>query len=484
MKDRLVVGFQQLASASAQMRRLAGSFDDAASSLHGITIDRGSGGNCRAPAAKCRLSGLGGVGALNAEDVSEAIRVYAAAIGAYADYARTLSARIAQIRTGFLDAEGEIALSVVSGYTPDMHEGVCDILGYTPDMSRWTDTMRERYYAFIRNSAISVVGGKTLIVHEDGLHILGNTHRLEYSAEDKSSFTQRKITERIQSGDAAVETEMEAKLRGKYSKKSDKLKIKQKEDKTVTYHDTRTGSEAKKSDYKDYSRTGTMLDLSAEIGQSVSAFSRDGSYENGGFSAKGKMDVLTASYNAGVSGGLYAYEIGEDGKKIRTFAPGVTAEVGASVSVFEAEGEMEYKFNDFVALSGKGDIAVATANADAKMEAGIIDGKLAASIRASAEADLVSAGGDVALDVAGIKGSVGGEVKVGIGAHADIGYSDGVLKFDVGAAVGLGLDIRADIDIGGFVDNAANVAKSAYDGVTSAIGEGFSALSKWYRLRL
>lgn len=49
---------------------------------------------------------------------------------------------------------------------------------------------------------------------------------------------------------------------------------------------------------------------------------------------------------------------------------------------------------------------------------------------------------------------VSGAVKVGIGAHAEVGYTDGKFKVDVGAALGVGVDIGFGY-ISGTVDAVA-----------------------------
>lgn len=49
-----------------------------------------------------------------------------------------------------------------------------------------------------------------------------------------------------------------------------------------------------------------------------------------------------------------------------------------------------------------------------------------------------------------VEGKVG--VNFGIGAHADLGYKDGVIKADVGLSVGLGVSAAVEIDIGGMVN--------------------------------
>lgn len=62
---------------------------------------------------------------------------------------------------------------------------------------------------------------------------------------------------------------------------------------------------------------------------------------------------------------------------------------------------------------------------------------------------------------------VKGSVKVGVGAHADIGMKDGVIKCEIGASLGVGFDVGFEVDVGGMVNTVADAAKSAWEGFKS-----------------
>jgi hypothetical protein len=51
------------------------------------------------------------------------------------------------------------------------------------------------------------------------------------------------------------------------------------------------------------------------------------------------------------------------------------------------------------------------------------------------------------------------------GAHAEAGYTDGKLKVDVGAAIGVGVSIGFEVDVSGTVDAVTGWAESAWDKV-------------------
>lgn len=60
---------------------------------------------------------------------------------------------------------------------------------------------------------------------------------------------------------------------------------------------------------------------------------------------------------------------------------------------------------------------------------------------------------------------VSGAVKVGVGAHAEDGVTDGKIKVDVGLAIGVGVDIGFEIDVSGTVDAVCDMASAAWDAV-------------------
>lgn len=183
--------------------------------------------------------------------------------------------------------------------------------------------------------------------------------------------------------------------------------------------------------------------------------------------AKGSahVGVLDSEAHAEYSAGLYAYD--KNGKKI--FSPAVKAEVGASTAILhvDAEGRVGLgKNKDMLGAYGKGDVKVAAAEgkASVSIKKGELHGKL------SAEADLVKATGSAGVTVLGTDIGVKGSVKVGVGAHIDVGFKDGKFKADIGAALGVGFDLGIEIDVKGTVDAVCGAAKSAWDGFTGFVG--------------
>ncbi|HHU71351.1 MAG TPA: hypothetical protein GXZ21_04855 [Clostridiales bacterium] len=200
----------------------------------------------------------------------------------------------------------------------------------------------------------------------------------------------------------------------------------------------------------------------------------EGKYTNSSVNAK----VLNAEIEGSLSGGLYAMD--KDGKTY--LSPGVSAKAKASVSAFE--GELEGQIgSDMLGVYGKGDVKVLAAEATAGVGLGIVNGKLEATANLGAEAVLFEAEAEVGANILGGEVGVSGSVKFGVGATADFGYSDGKIKCELGASLGLGVEIGFEADIGGMVDTVTDVAGKAVNAVQKGAEATFDYISKgWSNL--
>ena len=75
-----------------------------------------------------------------------------------------------------------------------------------------------------------------------------------------------------------------------------------------------------------FSHEKDLINLKAE---------KKGKYSSGSAGVK----VCKAEVSGSVSGGMYVYELNENGEKVKKFRPGVNAEISTSVSLFEANAE-------------------------------------------------------------------------------------------------------------------------------------------------
>lgn len=233
------------------------------------------------------------------------------------------------------------------------------------------------------------------------------------------------------------------------------------EEKKESYFD-KEGNEIKDCDTKFYDREVELFEIKGEEKISASLWAGEASVWNNG---KVSAEVGTAEAHASISGGLYV--IGDNGE--RHFSPGVAAEMGVSVTAASAEWEQQWLGDENFGLNTE--VNATVGKAEAKMEgcAQVFDenGKLALQVGASASAEAIAAEieGKAAVNVLGGEVGVKGGVNIGVGAHADVGYRDGVFKFDVGASLGIGVSVDLEVDVGGIVNTVVDKASSIWNNV-------------------
>lgn len=95
-------------------------------------------------------------------------------------------------------------------------------------------------------------------------------------------------------------------------------------------------------------------------------------------------------------------------------------------------------------------------------------GKLDVQLGAGASDELIGGEieGSVGVNILGGEVGASGSLNYGIGAHADVGYLDGVLKCDIGASLGVGASLGFEVDVGGMVDTVTDAASAAWDGIS------------------
>ncbi|MGN0026795.1 MAG: hypothetical protein ACI33I_07330 [Clostridium sp.] len=196
----------------------------------------------------------------------------------------------------------------------------------------------------------------------------------------------------------------------------------------------------------------------------------------------GNLGVVVgqAEAHASISGGLHTVDA--DGEK--KFSPGVTAEIGTSITALEVNYNDQVG-NDMLGIYGDltGTVGRVGANANVGIQTYDEDGDLNFQVGASAKAEAILAEARLRGGINVLGGEVGlsGSVNFGIGAHADVGYKDGVFKFDIGASVGVGVQLGAEIDIGGMVATICDVPESAWDEIKDGWNEITSGYTVFFR---
>lgn len=284
----------------------------------------------------------------------------------------------------------------------------------------------------------------------------------------------------IYAGKVSIEGEVSGstnvKIKDVYKKKQDQIF----NDSTVYDPETGTFIKCGKDDYKALKEKAKLAGVEVGVGVEASilegTLSGESEYASGSVSAK----VGTAHADASIGVGLYVYD--DSGNKL--IAPTVKAEVGVGVSALNVSANGTLGTDD-IGVYGKGSADVLEAEAEASAKFTVFDEKgkldIQAGISASAEANLVEASGSAGVTVLGADVGVSGSVKVGIGAHADIGYVDGHLKVDVGAALGVGVSVGFDIDVGGLVDGVATKVSESWSDISSAASNAWNGFKSWFK---
>lgn len=220
-----------------------------------------------------------------------------------------------------------------------------------------------------------------------------------------------------------------------------------------------------------------LLTVKEQVGYTESVINLNGTIENEKGSVSGEIDLFMINAEASAQAGLYAVKVGPDGKKTYTLSPGASAKAGVSVTAFEANASANYEIIDGISVNSDVSVTAGKASAETELLVGMVDGEFAAYGKAEAELIGGEIKGDVGVDIAGVEGTVSASLNYGIGAHAEAGYKDGVLKVDVGASIGVGGSIAFELDVGGAIDNALEFASDVGNAAKGAVDSFFSLFS-------
>lgn len=248
----------------------------------------------------------------------------------------------------------------------------------------------------------------------------------------------------------------------------------------TSYYDSETGEKIKPENGKDtfYERDFTLGEIDKTIGVSASIY--DGTFDIG---ENGNLGVTVgeAEAHGSISAGFYVVSgYDANGNPIKKFSPGVSAEVGVSVTALEVDWEQQWLGDENFGLNSDVSVTVGKAEAKAEAQAQVFgeNGELDVQLNAGASAELIGGEieGSVGVNVLGGEVGVSGSINYGIGAHAEVGYKDGVIKCDIGASLGIGVSVGFEVDVGGMVDTVADAASAAWDGIKSGWNDFWS---KW-----
>ena len=169
--------------------------------------------------------------------------------------------------------------------------------------------------------------------------------------------------------------------------------------------------------------------------------------------------------------GLYAYN--DSGQ---FFSPCISAKAGAGAlaAQMSAQGRVS---NDYIGIYAKGEVKALEAVSQIEFGAVVFDqeGQYNPQIlaKAAAQAKAAEISGGLGLVILGADVGVKAGMNVGIGAHAEFEYTDGVLSMDVGASLGIGVSFGLDIDIEGLLEGVRALTADAWSAISSAFTSGW-----------
>lgn len=363
--------------------------------------------------------------------------------------------------------EGQSEFTSFSGVASHYNDIYVNILNYISEHSNDKDTLAASLFNFGTDKwDLNLIGAES---SETLGKIFGSSTFGAYLAK----YTTEHTTEYFAKLEAALTSEGSAgfKLKDWENALEDKLEdwgLRADEKLPTEYYDKDGNLIDEKDAPTFYDRQATLGEWKKQAKADINIYD----YNYADSNSKGSVTVGEAEAHAGISAGFYV--IGADGKS-KKFSPGFNGEIGASVTAFEAGWDQQFIGNENLGLNGDVGFTAGKAEATASGTAQIFgeDGKLDFQLGAEAKAEAIAAEleGSVGANLLGGEVGVKGGVNVGIGAHAEAGYTDGVLKLDAGVSVGVGVSLGVEIDIGGMVDTVCDGAEAAWDGFTEGVSD-------------
>lgn len=483
MADRIELDTEALRQLQRQLRLVAKEVASSAAQIGGIRVDRESGSNVWVGVSKQLQTTNASVHGGNVEQVLRQLRRVA---DGFSDYADGLQAAIGTTADEIEDMEHQLAMQFQSGVGEESADAaahgaqaavpktvfqmICSIMDYGTNTDQWTDAMWKKYNEFLKNAKYAEsTDGWTLVSGTTVATLIGS--RLIYS-ETNASFPKAEYS--IVNLDGTQRMEKSGFLGLKLGDFQGKKKLFERDD--LVHYTSVNGVEEKgeKRTPADVLTDRHFL-FGGEVGgeQSWSLLSDHRTKDYGKGSVSTALDMFKWSGEASGHAGLYY----KDGKP----SFGADVKIGTSFSVLEGSLDGSYDVIDGVTVNGGVDVAVGRVEAGMEGAFGIVDGELQAYGGLKAEVIAAEVSGDLGVDVFGVEGKVTGKLNVGLGAHAEVGFHDGKLVFDVGAAAGIGGSIKGEIDVSGLMGTVGDAVGGLVDGVADGvdmIGKGINEIGK------
>ena len=219
-------------------------------------------------------------------------------------------------------------------------------------------------------------------------------------------------------------------------------------------------------------KIGTLFEVSAGVSASWTGLGKQRTIAGDHHFVFGEAYIARTQASAQAGIGAYMYQT-KDGRYVQAY--GLSASVGASFTVAGMGVSGDYGIAA-LGVGGSGEVKVIDCYAKADALIGMVDGKFNAVVTGGVGAELVSASISPTFRMLGVEVSASVGVTVGLGAKFEVGIHDGKLKANIGATLGIGVDISFSFDF----SKCISVAKDIGNGIVSAaraVGRGIASLA-------
>lgn len=484
MADRITVDMECYEDVARQLRRVEQELQDAGSRLRSLRLDRASGARVR---MKNCIDALHTVSTpLGGTDVESNLQQIARATNSLASFTSALSGKARSAADVFTEAEernisnaelgetgsfegaaGSAAGAVAIGGMDWLHIAVGSEMGFPKDPTLWTDEMRAEVDKFLSNATVIGGDGMSIIMGEGKtMLMLGDDLLATYEHDESFSSISQKLM--VPLGLGMVTLEKGAELTGPKWKKNF-LDMVPDDKKTTSYY--KDGVKYDEAPGRTVKEDFRLFSLNKSVGGEWAALNEHQKQIDGKRTIEGTVKAGTIGGEARAEAGIWRYTVSEDQTSKKVFAPGARVHVGVSTSLIEEKADISYEIIDNVSAGVGTEVKVLNGYVDGDVKLGIVDDGFSASASGKLGIDVMSANIHGSLDVAGLKGTAGVTAKVGVGVEGSIGYDDGVFKISGGAALGVGLSVNCELDVGGFVDNVVDTVGKSVDTIQSFAGD-------------
>ncbi len=218
-------------------------------------------------------------------------------------------------------------------------------------------------------------------------------------------------------------------------------------------------------------KVGTIAEIYADYSASWTALGAQ-TYKNDDYiKYKAEAYVARAEFNARAGVGAYKMKL-PSGEIVNAY--GLSAQVGGSFTVAGAGADVDLG-PTWAGVSGGASVVVVQAYANANATVGMVGGKFMAVVSGAVGVDAFKATVSGGVRLIGVEVKASASVKIGLSAKFEVGLDGGVFKANIGACIGLGVELNISIDFSKVV--------SALKDIGSGIAEGARRVWRFIRRR-